>query len=612
MLQTIREHTQGWISGTIIGIIIVSFAFWGIHSYFIGGVANTDVATVNGESISKIQYMNMYETLKRQYQEQFGQNNPFAGNDALLRKMALRNVISAEVMKQSAIDQNYHISDAQITQVLQSIPNMPPDMQLSGDQFQRIYDQLLVSQPRAGIVFSSFALPDQVLGTIALLQQQRDFDFMKISSSALKAQLPNIDNAKIEAYYNAHKKDFMTEEQVSIEYIQLNLKDVSATITPSNYELDSYYSQNQDSYKLPMQWKLQSMEIPIANNAKEADVKIAVDKANRAYEALSKGETFAKVAEGNMGTLTDKDWVQISKVPTEYQKAVASLTASGQVTKPFRTSKGFVIIKAVAVQDAKPQSFADVKDKVKDTLVRQQAEAKLADMRDRLADITYEHPESLQTAAKELNLPIKSSEFFTRDKGNNDLTDQKRVRDVAFSTDVLKAQNNSDVIQLDPETLVVIRLKEHKAAKLEPLADVRSDIETILKNQEIANRTEDLAKSLLTKLQNGDDPQQVATANNLAWVTEGLTTRFDTKIDAAINETAFKLPEPGKQNKPSYGIARLSDGFAIIRLISVKPGNVDDKKQYQVFADQIQDSDGRLEYELYSQSAIKDAKIRVN
>ena len=48
MLQTIREKTQGWIAGTIISIIILSFALWGIHSYFTSGGASANVATVNG------------------------------------------------------------------------------------------------------------------------------------------------------------------------------------------------------------------------------------------------------------------------------------------------------------------------------------------------------------------------------------------------------------------------------------------------------------------------------------------------------------------------------------------------------------------------------------
>ena len=47
------------------------------------------------------------------------------------------------------------------------------------------------------------------------------------------------------------------------------------------------------------------------------------------------------------------------------------------------------------IQEPKMHSFEQVKDKVKEAYVRQHAEEKFADIRDQLADLTYEHPESL-------------------------------------------------------------------------------------------------------------------------------------------------------------------------------------------------------------------------
>ena len=47
------------------------------------------------------------------------------------------------------------------------------------------------------------------------------------------------------------------------------------------------------------------------------------------------------------------------------------------------------------------------------------------------------------------------------------------------------------------------------------------------------------------------------------------------------------------------------------RPTEVKEGAVADKKQYTVFAEQVQNSEGVLEYELYRQSQIKHAKIKI-
>ncbi|MCC9002049.1 MAG: SurA N-terminal domain-containing protein, partial [Candidatus Competibacter sp.] len=37
MLQKIRDHAQGWFAYTIIGLLTIPFAVWGINYYFEGG-----------------------------------------------------------------------------------------------------------------------------------------------------------------------------------------------------------------------------------------------------------------------------------------------------------------------------------------------------------------------------------------------------------------------------------------------------------------------------------------------------------------------------------------------------------------------------------------------
>ena len=58
-------------------------------------------------------------------------------------------------------------------------------------------------------------------------------------------------------------------------------------------------------------------------------------------------------------------------------------------------------------------------------------------------------------------------------------------------------------------------------------------------------------------------------------------------------------------------MTRLPNGYAIVALKSVKEGTVTDKKQYTVFAEQVQNSEGLLEYELYKQSQTNKAKIKI-
>jgi len=625
MLQTIREHTQGWIAGIIISIIILSFALWGIHSYFVGGASNV-VAKVNGIDITKEQLAIAYERMRRQIQIQYGANSPIKDETAL-KSRALQALIDIEVLKQASTSQGYLISDQQIDAYLQGMPDFQVDGQFSFEKFQQVMaatmlstsdflevirTNLLLEQPKLGIVLTSFALPDETNYTISLVNQERDIDYLTLPFQQFAKEAITISPEKVQAYYEQNKNSFMTPEQVNLDYIEVSLKDLYASVNPTDAALKNFYSENINSYTKPMQWKLQDILVPVTATASDDEVAQAKKKIDSIAAAIQGGQDFTVSGKSESHVITSTNWLTLGQVTTELQKAVAELSAKGQVSAPVRTAKGFVIVKAVDIAEPKIQPFDIVKTAVKDSYVRQHAEEKMSDVRERLADMTYEHPESLQFAAKNLNLPVQTSVLFTKDKGGNDISQSKKVRELAFSNDVLNMQNNSDVIQINPETIAVIRIKSHIASALLPLSSVSKQIEDKLRTAALESTTEKNANELLAKLRSGADAAVLAKSLNLNWNKTGYLGRYSTHVDTAILDLAFQLPNPATVNKQTvYGVTRMPIGYTIVALHAVKAGSVADNKQFHVFAEQVQTSEGVLEYELYKQSQMKAAKIKV-
>lgn len=628
MLQTIRERTQGWIAGTIITIIILTFALWGIHSYFTGGATHTSVAEVNGVEITKQQLAVSYERLRRQVQNQRGANSINTKDEAALKSRAMQALIDLEVLKQASTAQGFRVSDRQIDNYIQGMTEFQVNGQFSLDRFQEILSttllstsefleliraSLLIDQPKLGIAFTSIALPDETTSTISLVNQERDIDYINIPSQYFFSQPIVISHQKIQSYYDENKADFMTPEQANVEYIQISLKELLTKFNPTDTMLKSFYNENINSYTQPTQWKIASIEMPVASGVTQEELQQIMKTATTISQAMTTNNDLPKIAKQYAAKYTDEGWMSLTQVPAELQKAVSALNKSGDVSAPFKTSKGLVIVKAIAIQEPKMLSFDAVKDKVKETYVHQHAEEKFAELRDQLADLTYEHPDSLQVAAKTMNLPIQSSELFTKEKPGKDISQYKKVRDTTFSNDVINLQNNSDVIQLNPETIVVLRIKSHVASSLLPFNEISKQIEEKLKAQEAEARTAKFAEDLQAKLQSGADPKQVVNSYKLKWNSAGLIGRYSTKVDTAILDLAFRLPNPANlQNKTSYGVTRLPTGYAIVALKLVKNGSVADKKQISVYAEQIQNSDGLLEYELYKLSQTNNTKVRVN
>ena len=623
MLQAIRDKTSGWIAGTIVSIIILTFALWGIHSYFTGNGVSNVVAIVNGVDVSKDQLTMAYERLRRQVQTQYG--TAALKEDNSLKSRALNGIVELEVLKQSSIAHGFGVSDQQIDNYLQNMPEFQVDGQFSLDKFQEIMSStmltvsefldiirtgLLIDQPRLGVMLTSFALPDETSQTIALVDQERDVDYVAIPLQYFISQPVTISPERIESYYHEHQNDFMTPDQVNLEYVELSLGDLSAKFAPTDTMLKSFYNENINSYTQPMAWKLGSILISVPANPSQADWQSAQFKMSKVIESLNKGGDFQMMAAQHAKANIPAGMLVLNQVPAELQKATAGLTASGQVSNPIRTEQGLVILKAEDVREPKIQGFDQIKDKVHESYVRQHAEEKFAEMRDQLADLTYANPTTLQTAANDMGLTIKTSELFTKDKPGKDITQYKKVRDAAFGNEVLNLQNNSDVIQVNPETIVVIRVKSHLASKLLPLKDISGQIADKLKSQEADAHAEKFAQELKTKLLSGENPQALVASHKFTWSKLGYIGRYSTKVDSAVMDIAFQLPIPGK-DKVTYGVTRLPGGYGVVAVRGVKDGKLDDKK-LSVFSEQVQNSLGFLEYALYKEDQINNAKIKIN
>lgn len=523
MLQSIRDHTQGWIAGVIISLLILSFALWGIHSYLEGGAGNNIAAKVNGVDITRPQLASAYERLRRQFQMQSSTAQLSDRAEATLKQRALDALINVQVLKQASLKDNYRVSISQVDSFLENMPEFQVNGQFSLSRFQQllettlynardfldlIHDSLLIDQPRLGIIFTSFALPNEVVQSIALVNQERSIQYAVLPLSTVAKQAIQISDEQIKTYYDQHQDDFKTPEQVNIEYVVLSLNDLMKTIHPTDEMLKNYYNENSSSYG--------------------------------------------------------------------------------------------------------KQTFEQVKDKVKDAVIRQQAEEQLANVHEKLSNITYEHPESLAPAVKELGLTVKTSNSFTKDKGADALTNNVKIRQAAFSNDVLNGLNNSDVIQVGDD-YIVLRIKSHIPAALQSLDAVKNQITDKLKAAEVNVKTNQLAEDIKKNLQNGTSLDQIAKQYNLSWKQVGFIGRHTNTVNPAVLDAAFAMPKPTDNPKQTFAVTKVPEGYAIIALDAVKDGAVDtnDHKQYQVYAEQIQNTQGLMEYELYKQSIMKHAKITV-
>lgn len=636
MLQGLRDRSQGWITWVIIVVICITFALWGISNYIGGGSHDPVIAKVNGKTITETDYSNAFQRFMREQAAQKGGELPTNPNAlAYYKQHVLQQMISNQVLSDAAYKQGYRVGQDQIDAVIQTLPLFQEGGRFSPQRFGQVLSALmftpesfmedfrhimLISQMHSGFADTAFVLPDEVDTAISLINQKRDFQYLIIPASRFEKTV-NISDAAVQTYYQAHQQQFMSPEQVSLQYLELSGDSLMAQIKPSAAELQQYYNDNIAMFTTPEQKEIAHIQVNVPADATPAQLTAAQAKVDKIIQALKQGRDFATVAaQESEDKLTAQKggllgWIAPGQLGPQYDQGLASLTTVGQVSAPIRTQYGFDLLKLVTLKPSVAQSFAQAQPQITKTLVRQKADSLFASDSDQLANLAYENPTTLEPAAKALNMTIQTTDLFDRNGAKTGFAADPKIFNAAFSDNVLAQDNNSDPIQLNPSTLVVIRVLKHQAASVLPLAQVQAQIRQKLALQAASKQAQQLGDDLLQQLRAGKNAQQLATQNGLSWQAVSLAARHAPKIDPAITESAFALPAPQTGHPPfSSGVVLEDGGYALVTVSKVVPGTLADsitkvtREQFQL---QGAKAIGQLDYDIYTLDALSHAKIKI-
>lgn len=353
--------------------------------------------------------------------------------------------------------------------------------------------------------------------------------------------------------------DLITQER-NIKYVLLDKTSISGNVRAiSKPEVLQYYKQNQSEFKTLEQVSIEYLELSLSD--------------------IMRNINPTKTAIRNYYNANIKNFVRVETVNKNKLTHV--------------------------------EPFAKVYTKVRDILIRQQAEEIMYNLRDKLADLAYEHPNSLEIAAHTLGLQVKTSALFTKDKGGQDISSIPKVRLASFSADVLNMHNNSDLIQINPEKIIVLRVKNHLLPTLLPINAVSQQIAAKLQNNIVQKQLEDYAHKVYVELQDQSSSEEsVTTKYHLLWHDAGLVGRYNNKLASAILDSAFQLPNPALNKlKKNYGLVSLPNGYAVITVNNVKNNSKINDKQTKLFRKRLKASNAMIEYELYKQYLLNHAKI---
>ncbi|VAW49711.1 Peptidyl-prolyl cis-trans isomerase PpiD [hydrothermal vent metagenome] len=617
MLQSIRDRAQGWVAWVIVGLIILTFALFGIDQYARGDKVVV-VAEVNGQDVTGNEFLTLYKRQKSRLEEQFGDMYDQVVDDETLRLQVLDALVESELMRQWANDNGMLVTDSQLAAAIHSAEVFQQDGKFSEKIYEEVlmrnglniarfeYEQrqyLLEGQFFALTMSGNFATKFEVEQLASLQGQERNVNYLRIDQRPFLKTV-EVSEQDIQAAYDKDKDRYVEAEKVSVDYIDLSQSEIAKNIEVNDALIQAYYDENNALFTLPEKRHAKHILISVEADTDEAKA-AALKTVAEVQEKLAAGEAFEVLAKtyskdpGSASSGGDLGTFEQGMMVPEFDEVVFSL-AVGQVSEPVKTDFGYHIIKLEGVEPKQVQPLETVKAEVVEQYKMEEAERQYFDLLEQLTTVAYEQSDSLEPAADVVGLKVQSSELFTHEGGVGDILSNPKVSAMAFSTELLKEHLNSDAIELSPNRSVFIRVNQHVEQRQKPLVEVAESIREQLTRQAAVKEAAVLAEQLLAKVESGENPESLM-RDGVEWNTVGWIARNTQKLLPQIVGEAFKVAKPKEAGQSSWGIFQLNTGDTILLQVSgvrTQPISDEDKKALsQAFADLFGSAEykGRLE-----------------
>ena len=595
MLQAIRNLFKSWIVIAIFGVlVVVAFLFFGIEGYFSQSNA-TWVAKVDGHEISQQDFTAALNNARQQQLNQPGNTmDPSEFEKPAFKEEVLKQVINRQLLINANEKFGIEVPDAVVRDQIASYPIFQVNGKFDSStylawlaqqgktarQFQdEIRSDLATQQVPQAIVATAFATRAEADAFLRLQLQTRDFSYVELPPPAPTEQQQQVTDVQIADYYKQHRTDFMTPEEVSVNYIDLDAATMKATPDLSDKALQARYDKEKSRFVSPSQWEVSHILIKLPAKPSADEKQAALAKAQK-VEALAKapGADFAKLAEqysddlGSKRQGGDLGWLSKGDAGPEFQAALDKLK-KGEISDPVLTSDGYHIIDVRDLREGRTETFAQVRDQLVQEATKDARQDNYRDVGNKLTDMIYNDPTSLKPAAAKLGLTIQTTPLFGRDGGKTGLAANPTVVKAAFSDLVLVQGNTSDPIDLGNDHMVVIHIARHVPAATRPLKEVSDQIKQDIVQQRVDASAKTIAEAAFAKLQGGEKLDALAQSTGQAVQQKTGAQRSAADLDPALLKAVFEMVHPAKGSDTRALVPLEKGRYALVVLSAVNPGD---------------------------------------
>ena len=643
MLQSIREKTSGWIASIILGLIILTFSFFGIESYMTPKV-ETYAAKIEGPAkfwiigkpereISQDEFRRRFETARQNERAQEGDKFDAAGFESVENKRrVLDQMIDETLLELTAERDGLTVSRAALMKAIMDLDAFKLNGKFDKDQYllalqtqgytpkqfeklasDDLLHQLIPSQLAAAGLTSN----NELDAFMRLSQQTRDIRYLELPPPTASQGAPT--ESDIKAWYDGHASQYRNDETVAVEYVELDAAKLPVDVVADEDSLRKLYEQEKPKFGAAEQRLASHILIKVADKASPAEVAAALAKAKAlAAQARAPGADFAALARANSEDLGSKDAggdlgaVEKGVFGDQFDKAFFALQV-GQVSDPVRLPDGWHVILYRELRPGSTKPFEEVRSQLESEYLESERERTFNDISGKLVDAVYVDPTTLTRAAKQMNLTINRTGAFTRNHGEG-IAAIEAVRKAAFANPQKIDRQVSDPIEIEPNHIVMIHVIDNKPAETMPLAQVHDKVLADLMADRLAKASKAQADAMLARAEKGETLDAIATSLGRTVIDQPRISRQPPNPEFAdVVAKAYSLPiERG--GKPAVAMAKLApDRYALLTVAAIHDGDINgvNKAMHASFLEQLGKARGAVEAHAYVRALRKQYTVKV-
>lgn len=513
MLSAIRTFAKSWVAAVLIGLLIVSFAVFGINDVFRGNVGD-QVIKAGSRVITSLEFRREYDDYRKRLEEQSGQAiTPEMASENGIDRQVLNGLATREAFAEMLSKLGIRPSDKLLVAEIQKIPAFFDPISgrfdrrtfeqrlgengLTPEDFDQILRDQMAAQHWGSGVGEGLRAP-RAYGALAAIYglESRDVAFFSVTPASVPTVAPPTD-AQLTQFMQQNAAQLTRPEMRVLTVVRFSPQAVGDTGPIDQAELQKLYDFRKDTLSQPETRTI--VQIP----AKDAAA------AQQIQARLARGEAPAAVAKAvGVDAITYENKPRTAIADRRVAEAAFRLQA-GQVAQA-QGELGLAVVKVLSITPGRAVSLEEARPMLEAELRKTAAAQKVYDQTQAYDD-AHQGGADLAASAQKAGVPamtvgpVLQQGVDAEGRPVPGLT--PAILETAFS---LPAGGESDLVDAGGGESFAVRVERIVPPAMPPLAEVRGELARVWTAQETARRMEARANELAERIRKGETLAAVA------------------------------------------------------------------------------------------------------